>query len=242
MKVASKIIFLFKDADGVGAAISDALHPNPSSTLQRLEESFELSLERYGVKDLKASGSIIHFVDDGGAYQVSLLLLQIYKPPILVCVLNEVLALLIGEEPSSMPTIVVPCLFSASKLTWKTRNSTLNVSKASLYGIQVGANTDITESMITKTQIPPSSLQIYDEPIACFLQLVRVLKVPAFILIGQRGQHLSGKALGEELEILYEIGELLASTFDLRFLRERVMCNPRDKSRDVEEPWRALYG
>ncbi|KAK1589408.1 hypothetical protein Q3G72_033709 [Acer saccharum] len=32
--------------------------------LRKREESFELSLHRYGLKDEKASGQLIHFVDD----------------------------------------------------------------------------------------------------------------------------------------------------------------------------------
>lgn len=39
------------------------------------EESFELSLEqRYGIKEQKARGQLVHFIDDKGNYQVSLFL------------------------------------------------------------------------------------------------------------------------------------------------------------------------
>uniref|UniRef100_A0A5B7BHE4 DUF7894 domain-containing protein n=1 Tax=Davidia involucrata TaxID=16924 RepID=A0A5B7BHE4_DAVIN len=241
MKVAPKIIFLFKDADGFGTAISDALQPNPNSSLRRLEESFELSLqERYGIKDCKASGDMVHFVDDNGLFQVSVLLLQNYEPPILVCAVNEVLASITGENSSTMPTLVLPFMVGASKLKWEGKNSSMN--KVSLYGMQIGQEIDISEAMFSKTQKPPSQLQIHHEPLACCLQLIRVLKLPSFVLIGQSGQHLSNKASGEELEVIYEIGKLLANNFCLSFSRERITWNPTKTSRDSEEPWRALYG
>ena len=45
------------------------------------------------------------------------------------------------------------------------------------------------------------------------------------------------------LQILYEMGELLASASGLCFLRDRVMWQPTtNTSKDSEEPWRALYG
>lgn len=69
MKTAPKLIFLLKDADGFGASISDALQPNPNSILRRLDYSFDLSLERYGIKHYKASGDITHYVDDNGVPQ-----------------------------------------------------------------------------------------------------------------------------------------------------------------------------
>ncbi|KAK9284397.1 hypothetical protein L1049_023568 [Liquidambar formosana] len=235
MKVGPKIIFLFKDADGFGAAISDALHPSPNSSLRILQESFELSLERYGIQHCKASGDILHFIDDKGLYQVSVLLLQNYEPPILACAVNEVLASITGEESSTIPTFVAPFLVASSKLKSETKNLTANHNKALLYGVQIGPGTDISQTLATRTQKPPSSLQIHHEPLACLLQLVRVLNLPTFVLIGQRGQ-------GQELEVLYEVGELLASTSCLCFLRDRIMWNPTKTLKECEEPWRALYG
>lgn len=44
------------------------------------------------------------------------------------------------------------------------------------------------------------------------------------------------------LQILYEIGELLASETGLFFLREKITWNPTKASRNTQEPWRALYG
>lgn len=107
MKVGSKVIFLSNDANGFGSAISDALQPNPDSSLQRSYVSssffftfsfktlaqmppvielskpvlqilllsgsvscFDLSLEGYGIKDQKASGKIVNFIDPQGSIKV----------------------------------------------------------------------------------------------------------------------------------------------------------------------------
>lgn len=43
-------------------------------------------------------------------------------------------------------------------------------------------------------------------------------------------------------QILYEIGELLASATGLCFSRERIVWQPTNASDDSKEPWRALYG
>lgn len=94
-----------------------------------------------------------------------------------------------------------PFVLASSKLKWESKTLTKNESKASVYGIQIGPDTDITHVMATRTQKVPSSLQIHHEPLACLLQLVRVLKFPTFVLIGQRGRHLSDKAIGEELKV-----------------------------------------
>lgn len=40
------------------------------SFLVRREDYFELSLEKYGIEDSKASGSISHFVNENGKYEV----------------------------------------------------------------------------------------------------------------------------------------------------------------------------
>lgn len=233
MKVGAKLILLFRDADGVGAAISEALYPNPSSHLRRLEESFELSLARYGIKDRKASGSIVHFVDEQGIYQVSVLLLDNYEPPILACAVNEVLISITGEKSTIAPTIIAPFLVPSSKLKNETKN--LKDNDDVLYGVQVGPETEVSQSMVVRTQRPPSSMKIHHESLACTLQFVRVLNLPTFILIGQSGR-------GRELEVLYEIGELLASASSLCFLSEKVAWNPTKTAREEKEPWRALYG
>ncbi|KAB2610773.1 hypothetical protein D8674_018805, partial [Pyrus ussuriensis x Pyrus communis] len=144
---------------------------------------------------------------------VSLLLMEYYEPPILACAINEVLAQLAGRNSSSVPTVVAPFFLESSKLK--------------------GEKTAISKAMATKAQKPSPSLQIHHEPLACFLQLVRVLKLPTYVLVGQRGQRISDK---EE----FQIGELLASTLNLSFSRDKITWNPTRKSKDDREPWRAL--
>lgn len=226
MKVAPKIVFLFNDCQ----PFFDALRPNPNSSLTTLEDAFHLSLERYGIRDRNASGTLLHFVDDKGSYQLSMVLLQNYEPPILACAVNEVLASITGAQSSPLPTFLVP----SSKLKWEIKNSAPN-HKNALYGMQIGPETETTQALATRTKKPPSLLQIHHEPLAIFIQLARVLKLPTFVLIGQNGK-------GEELEMLHKVGELLASTSGLCFLRERIKWNPTMTSKDVGEPWRALYG
>lgn len=43
-------------------------------------------------------------------------------------------------------------------------------------------------------------------------------------------------------QVLYKIGELLASSTGLHFSKEKVIWNPIKTSKDDEAPWRALYG
>nr|DAD23706.1 TPA_asm: hypothetical protein HUJ06_025169 [Nelumbo nucifera] len=232
MKTAPKIILLFRDADGVGSAIADALQPNHNSTLQRT----------YGIKDVKASGDAIHFIDHEGLYQVSLLLLQYYDPPIIACAVNELLASIMGENSSSMLTLILPFLVAASKLEKEMKSSIPGNHKVALSGVQIGPETDFTRAMIARIQKAPPSLQIHYEPLACLLQLVRVLKLPSFLLIGPTAQHQSKRTPDEDIEALYELGEFLASSVNLCFLRDRIHWNPTKKQRDNLEPWRALYG
>ncbi|TQE08142.1 hypothetical protein C1H46_006268 [Malus baccata] len=221
MKVGSKVVFLLRDLEGFGEAISAAFRPNPSNST--VEKSFELSLERYGIQNCKASGILRHFLDHQGLYEVSVLLMEYSEPPILACAINEVLGELAGRNSSSVPRVI----------------QTEGGNKYSLYGIEIGSETSISKAMATETQKPPPSLQIHHEPLACLLQLVRVLKLPTYVLIGQRGQRISDK---EEFQILYEIGELLASTLNLSFSRDKITWNSTRESKDDREPWRALYG
>lgn len=44
------------------------------------------------------------------------------------------------------------------------------------------------------------------------------------------------------VQILNEMGELLANSLPLSFSREGIVWNPKETSKDVKEPWRALYG
>lgn len=132
------------------------------------------------------------------------MLLQKYEPPILACAVNEVLASLARENSSNMPTLIIPYFVAASKLKLESKNSTTN-DEVSLFGMQIGPETDVTQALVSRAQKLPSSLQIHDEPVACILQLVRVLKMPAFVLTGKSGQSLPHKTFGEEVEVLFQI-------------------------------------
>ncbi|XP_010038754.2 uncharacterized protein LOC104427349 [Eucalyptus grandis] len=243
MKVAPKVVFLFKDQDGLGPAFAAALRPDPSSDLRRLEESFELPLERYGIGDGGARGEVVHFVDGRGVYQVSVLQMESYKPPILACALNEVLAQLMDETSETMPTLLVPFISSSTNLKSEKRSLPTDSRRVSLYGLHIGRETDVTCAIMAETQKPPSSLEIHYEPLACFLQLVRVLKLPTVILVGRVGERFSEKGSTDALETLHAMGELLANNVGLCFSRDKVVwSNPSKTSRDEEEPWRALYG
>ncbi|XP_057429031.1 uncharacterized protein LOC130722353 [Lotus japonicus] len=242
MKVAPTVVFLFRDTQGgFVSAISEALHPNPSSSFTRLEDSFELSLEGYGIKDLKASGNVIHHVDNHGIYQVSVVVMQHYEPPVLACALNEVLNEIAGDKSSSVPSLLVPFLVESSKVKGQSKSLRSDEGKPLILGIQVGQSTDVMQALLKKTQEIPSSLQIQHETLTFLLHFVRVMKLPTFFLIGQTSQHLDNKST-KQREIIHEIGEVLASSTGLQFSEDRVIWNPEKTSRETKEPWRALYG
>ncbi|GMH12555.1 hypothetical protein Nepgr_014396 [Nepenthes gracilis] len=242
MKVGPKLVFLFNDPEGFGAAIYDAVQPRPNSFFQRSKESFELSLGRYGIEDHKACGDIVHFTDGNGQLSVSMLLMQYCEPPILACAVNEVLGLITEENLLTTMTLTLPFVVPSSKLKSEEKNASMD-NKITIYGAQVGPEAEFTHALISKVQGMPPSLQIHYEPLACLLHFVRVLKFPTALLIGQRGQHLSSKAPREELEVVCEMGQILASSFSLCFAEERVKLNLGKSSKLAEEqPWRALYG
>lgn len=240
MKVAPKVILLFRDPSGFGAAIFEALQPNPKSNFQKRQESLDLSLQRYGIKDQKVSVEVVHFLH-GSNLEVSLLLLENYEPPTLACALNEVLALLVGDGLSNTPTIVAPFVVAATKLKMENRTS-VAVDNISVYGLQVGASCGLTKALCTNLQSPPPSLQIFNEQFACLLQLVRVMKMPTFVIIGKKGQNLHRKTSEEEHEVIHEIGQHLASFSSLSFSGEKITWDATKPSRETQEPWRALYG
>lgn len=134
--------------------------------------------------------------------KVSMLQMQSYKPPVLACALNEVLAQLMDDTSETMPTLLVPFISSSSNLKWETRSLPVDSRRISLYGLQIGRETDVTRAIIAQTQKPPSSMEIHYEPLACFLQLVRVLKLPTVILIGRVGERFSEKGSTDALEVL----------------------------------------
>lgn len=135
-----------------------------------------------------------------------MLLMQNYEPPILACAVSEVLTQIAGENSSSfsLPTIVVPFVVASSKLKGDFRTLTKDDSKVSVYGVQIGPETDIIKAMATRTQKPSSTFQIHYEPLACLVHLAHVLNLPTFVLLGQRGQRVSDK-FEEEIEVLITI-------------------------------------
>lgn len=247
MKLAPIVIFLVKDSEGFASAISGALRPNPPFTVTTLDECFEFSLEDYAIKDQKASGSIVHYLDDKGIFQVSVLILQSYEPPVLACALDVVLSHISGERSASSskakPTLVVPSVITSSKLKWESKTVTKNDRTGLLYGTEVGPETDISRSMGAKVKKLPSTSQIYYEQLACLYRLIQILNIPAFFVVGRTtGRSLSNQAAGEEIQILSEMGELLADSLPISFSKEGIVWNPKETSKDVKEPWRALYG
>ncbi|KAG6572206.1 hypothetical protein SDJN03_28934, partial [Cucurbita argyrosperma subsp. sororia] len=246
MKLAPRVVFLVRDSEGFSSAIVGALRPNPPFTVTTLDEDFEFSLEEYAMKDQKASGTVVHYLDDKGIYQVSVLILQSYEPPVLACAVDVVLSHIAGQRlPSSSkskPTLVVPSVITSSKLKWESKTNTKSDRTVLLYGTEVGPETDISRTMGAKVQKLPSTSQIYCEQLACLFHLIRILNIPAFFVVGQTGRSLSNQAAGEEIQILSEMGELLANSLSLGFSREGIVWNPKEKSKDVKEPWHALYG
>ncbi|KAF8094242.1 hypothetical protein N665_0367s0025 [Sinapis alba] len=242
MKVAEKIVILWNDSDGFAATIADALNPNPTSSLRKLEEQIQLPLDKYGVGDGGNGGSVVHFVDEDGAYKVSVFLLRSYEPPALVCAINELLDI-ITKEASALPTIVAPFFVAASKLKFNNKSIEASSRKASLHYFHVGPETEATTGLFaTRVEKPPPLMQIHHEPLSCLLHLARVKCLPTSILIGQRSSSISHKALNEELQVIHETGELVASWAGLSFARDRIKWNASKTSKEEESPWRALYG
>ncbi|KAK9131580.1 hypothetical protein Sjap_012067 [Stephania japonica] len=196
MKVGSKLIFLFKDPNGVGPAIFAALQPNTNNFQPKQTSTpFELSLDKYGIRDLRASGDL-HFIDHqalivGGnsgnldgfpKTSVTVLLMENYEPPVVACAINQVLQSIIEENSSSsmMPTLVLPFLVQASTFhNWDKNDS----AAVSLYATHIGTQTDLVLSMVAALKKPPPSLQIHYEPLACLIHFARVLKFPTVFLI-----------------------------------------------------------
>ncbi|KAL2323553.1 hypothetical protein Fmac_027932 [Flemingia macrophylla] len=241
MKVAPMTVFMFRDTDGLASAISQALQPNPSSLLTRREDSFEFSLESYGIKHLKASGNVSHFVDNHGAYKVSVVAMEHYEPPVLVCALNEVLDKITVDNSSLAPTFLVPFLVESSKVKGQSISLISDESKPLIFRIKIGQNIDIMQALLNKTQELPSSLHIQHEVFACFLHLVNVMEIPTLFLIGQAGQYFDNKSTKQH-EIIHMIGEILASSTGLQFSKDKVVWNPEKTTGESKEPWRALYG
>nr|GEY67581.1 hypothetical protein [Tanacetum cinerariifolium] len=68
MKTTLTVILILNDGDdSFATAITTGLQ---TSNLKQSTKVFELSLERYGVTDVKAAGSVTLFVDSNGVKQV----------------------------------------------------------------------------------------------------------------------------------------------------------------------------
>ncbi|OMO89667.1 hypothetical protein COLO4_19658 [Corchorus olitorius] len=174
-----------------------------------------------------------------------MVLLNHLELPILSLAINAVLAKIADADiASTVPTIIAPFLVPASKLKLEGGYLTTNSSKLPIYGIQVGPETDVSRAIAAKTQKPPPSLQIHYEPLACFLQLARAANLPTFIVVGQRSQGPFNPASSDDIETLYKIGELIASTTGTYFQREQTKTNwiPTTKLASDAEAWRAFYG
>ncbi|KAK4758913.1 hypothetical protein SAY87_020214 [Trapa incisa] len=239
MKTAQKVIFLFKDSDGLASSIYEALQPNPASSVRRIEESFEFPLEHYGIKDHRARIELVHFIDGNGIYLVSLLIMQTDAPPILACALNEVLEQVTGEE--AQPTLFVLAVTSQTIIKHETRSLPEKSSNPIIYCMPVGTETNIPGAIFTKTEKAPLPLKVHYEPVAYLLHFVRILKLPTILLFGKRGGSSSDRST-EDIEMIVEMGEVLACTTNLSFSRDRISWNPGNSWRDPQDPWRALYG
>lgn len=134
-------------------------------------------------------------------FQVSFVLLQNYEPPVLACAVTEVLEQIAGEKSSPLPTIIIPSIVASSKLKRDGKILMKSENKIPLYGLQIGPVTDTIKAMVASAEKPPCPFQIHHEPLACLLQLARVLNLPTFALIAEKGRRVSDKNI-EDIEVL----------------------------------------
>ncbi|KAH7660265.1 hypothetical protein IHE45_16G087400 [Dioscorea alata] len=243
MKVASKLIVLVGDADGYGASIAGALRSSPGSNLTRSEATpFELSLENYGIKDHKANGDLVQFLDPHGSPQVSILLLSNYEPPVAACAIREILATIVSDKSSEPQTIIVPFVAKTVKHNHEVKIRKPVEQEGKVYGAELGVSTEFTKAMLAATARPPPSLQIHGEALACLLHMVRVLKLPAFVLAAN-SQDQTRRSSENAPEGLFSIGQFLANHCGLYISKDEIQWKPSAQShKPAEEPWRALYG
>lgn len=122
-------------------------------------------------------------------FQVSILLLPNYEPPVAACAIREILATIVSDKSSEPPTLIVPYVAKTVKHNYEVRIQTPFEQEGKVYGAEVGVSTEFTKVMLAATARPPPSLQIHCEALACLLHMVRVLKLPAFVLIAASGQN-----------------------------------------------------
>ncbi|CAM0945494.1 unnamed protein product [Alopecurus aequalis] len=238
MQVASRVVVLVRDAAGYGAALADALRPPPGLT--RVSSPLELALAKYGLNDEKASGELVSFFDSSGSPQVSFFVLPDYKPPVAACAMNEILAFISSEAPSSEPVLIVPFITRPASYYHGMVRATKPGQLTTLHAAEIGASTEFTRSLVDGTAKPPPSLLIRSEPILCLLEMVRVLKIPT-VLVTSGGQQHSRSSSDSDLEVLQCVGDHLARHINLEFSKETVIEMGVEKSRSIQEPWRELY-
>ncbi|XP_031480689.1 uncharacterized protein LOC116250860 [Nymphaea colorata] len=241
MEVAPKVIFLSRDKRGHGNALANSLQPSPQSQLQRTESSFELSLESYGISGTNASGDLISFIDAHGSPVVSMLLLQNYEPPVAACAVSEVLRCIMKGTSGYMPSIIVPIVVADSRIGSVDKIPSAANRKVTLYAAEFGPSTDVTQIMVRGMQYPPLSFRLQNEPLACLLQIVPVLKFPVVLLVAATS--MISKSVDHEVEALYELGEFLASPGGLCLCKDKISGSlTREKAKVGVEAWRAIYG
>ncbi|MQL80909.1 hypothetical protein Taro_013377, partial [Colocasia esculenta] len=153
MKVAPKVIVLVRDADGVGPAISDGLHAGP-------------------VSSLTSTGPLRH---------VSIVLLPNYQPPVAACAVNEILASIMSDNSSELPTVIAPLFLLSQKFTQESVNLKSSGGGVAIFGVGIGHVTESDQAMLVGIPRPPPSLQVNCETLACLLQMIQVLKIPTIV-------------------------------------------------------------
>ncbi|XP_074592105.1 uncharacterized protein LOC141847899 [Curcuma longa] len=237
MRLAPSVIVLIRDVDGFGVAIADGFRPDPSSNLSRESSSFELSLEKYGVKDRKASGDLIQFVDPLGSPKVSIFLLQNYSPPVVAYAIRELLS-----SVPSQTTLVLPFATKALQVNRGAMNEQSANEDFVIYTTEIGGTSELTKAMINDTISAPPSLQIHCESLACLLLMARILNLPTVLLLASGPKHPNRQASYTELEVLEKLGGTVARHLGLIFSKDLIPQKNIEKSTSVGEPWRALYG
>lgn len=127
------------------------------------------------------------------------MLLHNYEPPIAACAVNEVLRCIMKGTSGHMPTIILPSIVAASRIAGADKISTAANKKVTIYTAEFGPSTDVTQLIVRGTQYPPPSLRLQNEPLACLLQVVPVLKFPVVLLVA--AANMTSKSVDQELEV-----------------------------------------
>ena len=138
--------------------------------------------------------------------------MQNYEPPVLACAIHKVLEHIAAEKPS---TILAPFIVASSKLKRDGKTLAKSFSKVPIYGVHLGPDSDTTRALVARTENLTCVLQIHHEPFACLLHLARSLRLPTYILVGERGRLVSDSST-EVLEVAVSYGVTLR-TFRILF-------------------------